>query len=240
MDITLADVLTLGGAVGAAAIITGLIEVLKKPFKIIVARSWEQALALLFSLILVTAAFLDQGRYTLPDAFLAFVAWLTIAKLATGIYDEVTRAPSALIAPATAIGLALVLSLVLAAPVLARANASISGPDGARFGESAGVTFDDGKAKVDPFAWWALVTCFANGSTELGPQFDERGRRAVYSEYLHLGDQAGFPVNDDEMTFGPTSSWSGGGADCVVELIAYDGNGRFVGPYASDGFEVAP
>ena len=41
------------------------------------------------------------------------------------------------------------------------------------------------------------------------------------------------------MTFGPTPSWSGGGSECTVTLLAYDGNGRFV-PYASDDFAVLP
>lgn len=116
-------------------------------------------------------------------------------------------------------------SLILAAaasiPVAARAGASITGPDGAHFGESAGVTFE-GPARVDAFRWWARVDC-----------------EAGYAEYLHLGEQAGAPWNDNLATFGPTPSWSAGGSECSVTLLAYDGNGRFV-PYATDTFEVLP
>lgn len=100
MDIALADVLTLTGAVASAGLVTGLVEVLKRTLPIIAARSWEQALALAFSLALVVLAFVDQHAYTLDAAFGAFVAWLAIAKLASGIFDEVTRAPGSFSEPA--------------------------------------------------------------------------------------------------------------------------------------------
>lgn len=127
------------------------------------------------------------------------------------------------------------LALLIASPVSARAQASIAGPDGASFGESAGVTFDAGKAKVDPDNWWARVDCYLNDST-IGASSFESG--LVYAEYLYLGSRT-YVVNDELMTFGPTVSWSGGGADCTVELLAYDGNGGFRS-YATDSFEVLP
>jgi hypothetical protein len=130
----------------------------------------------------------------------------------------------------------LALALLIASPVSARANASIQGPDGAHFGETHGVTFEPAKAKVDPFRWWAKVECFANETT-YGQSILDNG--LVYAEYLHLGDQEGFPINDDEMTLGPTLSWVDGGADCTVTLLANDGNGGFRS-YATDGFEVLP
>ena len=99
MDIQLADVLTITGAVAAAGLITTLVEVLKRSIKVIGARSWEQALALVFSMILVTLAFVDHHVYALDAAFGAFVAWLAIAKLSSGIHDEVTRAPGAFSGP---------------------------------------------------------------------------------------------------------------------------------------------
>lgn len=100
MEITLADVLTLTGAVASAALVTSLVEVLKRTLPVIVARSWEQALALTFSMVLVVLAFVDQHTWTLDAAFAAFVAWLAIAKLASGLYDEVTRAPGSFTEPA--------------------------------------------------------------------------------------------------------------------------------------------
>lgn len=132
----------------------------------------------------------------------------------------------------------LALALIVASPVSARANASITGPDGFHFGETAGVTFDAGNAKVDPFDWWARVDCYRNDTTVTG-YWDPALGEVVYAEMLHLGDQAGYPVNDNLMTFGPTQSWSGGGADCTVTLLRYDGNGRFF-PFATDDFEVLP
>lgn len=97
MEITLADVLTLQGAVTAAALVTGFVEVLKRipALSVIGARGWEQAIALAGSLILVILAFYDARVWTLDAAFWAYVCWLAIAKLATGIHDEVTRAPGA-------------------------------------------------------------------------------------------------------------------------------------------------
>lgn len=110
---------------------------------------------------------------------------------------------------------------------MSRAKTSITGPDSAHFGETHGVQFDPGIAKVDPFDWWAIVECSQSGTV-------------VYREFLHLGEQAGYPINDNLATFGPTPSWSSGGASCSVQLVAYDGNGRFSKPYAEDAFDVAP
>lgn len=99
MEITLADVLTLGGAAASAALVTGLVQVIKKVLPIVEVREWEQALALTASLVLVVLAFVDQATYTLNAGFLAFVAWLMIAKLSMGIYDEVTRQPGSVSGP---------------------------------------------------------------------------------------------------------------------------------------------
>ena len=96
MDIQLADILTIGGAVAAAGLVSGLVELLKRTFAVVAARSWERPLALLFSLLLVVLAFVDQGVFELAAAFTAFVAWLAIAKLATGIYDEIAQKPGAI------------------------------------------------------------------------------------------------------------------------------------------------
>lgn len=89
----LASVLTIPGAAMAAATITGTIEVLKTTFTVIATRHLEQEIALLLSMILVIFAALDAHVTTLPGAFTVFLAWLAIAKIATGIHDEVTAAP---------------------------------------------------------------------------------------------------------------------------------------------------
>jgi hypothetical protein len=95
MGLTLAIVLTTGGAVIAAGLITGVVEILKKVVPIIGARSWEARLAFVLSLVLVVLAFASLGEPTPDGAFLAFLAWYGIARLALGIHDDVTSARSA-------------------------------------------------------------------------------------------------------------------------------------------------
>lgn len=95
----LRDVLTITGAVAAAAIITGTIQVLKSVIKVIAVNHWEQALALGLSALLVILAFADQATFTLPAGFEAFLAWLAIAKGATSIYDELAQKPGAFTSP---------------------------------------------------------------------------------------------------------------------------------------------
>ena len=99
MNLQLSDVLTVAGAVGTAGLITGLVEVLKKLLPIIGERKLEPAAAIIASAVLVVGAFVDQHTYTLDAAFVAFIAWLAIAKLATGIHDEITAAPTAIFNP---------------------------------------------------------------------------------------------------------------------------------------------
>ena len=94
MDLTLATVLTAGGAVAAAALITGLIEILKRLLPVIGTRSLEPAFAFGLSLILVVVAFADSGVRTLDGAFLAFLGWYGIATISMGIHDQVTSVRS--------------------------------------------------------------------------------------------------------------------------------------------------
>lgn len=90
----LADILTVAGVAGSAAVVTGLIQLLKTVFKQI-DNGLEQPLALVASAVLVVLAIIDSNVFTLPQLFTGFLAWLSIAKLATGIYDEVTQQPGA-------------------------------------------------------------------------------------------------------------------------------------------------
>ena len=94
MDLTLDTVLTAGGAVAAAALITGLIEIVKKLLPIIGARRWEPWLAFVFSLILVVLAFASSAVQTLETGFWAFLAWYGIATISMGIHDQVTSVRS--------------------------------------------------------------------------------------------------------------------------------------------------
>ena len=85
----LSDVLSVEGVAASAAIVTGLIQLLKTAFPKLDA-GYEGPAALVLSLVLVVLAFVDQNTFTLEAGFVAFIAWLSIAKLATGIYDEVS------------------------------------------------------------------------------------------------------------------------------------------------------
>lgn len=89
----LAVVLTAAGAAGAAALVTTLIQLLKGTP--IPTDGNEKLLALVFSAIITLLAVISVGVFTLPALFAGFVAWLAIAKLSTGIYDEVARKPGA-------------------------------------------------------------------------------------------------------------------------------------------------
>lgn len=92
MELQLADILTIPGAAGAAAVVTLAIQLFKTVVPALDA-GYEKAAALLLSAVLVVLATVDQGVYDLPTLFVSFLAFLGIAKLATGIYDEVTQQP---------------------------------------------------------------------------------------------------------------------------------------------------
>ena len=97
MTLHLADILTVAGAVGSAALITGLIALLKnlgRPGAWIDAGN-EPIVAFLLSAILVVVAFVDVGTRTPEGAFTAFLAWYAIATIAMGVHDQVaTRGAS--------------------------------------------------------------------------------------------------------------------------------------------------
>lgn len=85
----LSSVLTIEGVAASAALVTGLIQLIKTALPKVDA-GYEGIAALVLSALLVIVAFIDQNTFTLQAGFVAFVAWLSIAKLATGIYDEVS------------------------------------------------------------------------------------------------------------------------------------------------------
>lgn len=93
MELTLAAVLTVAGAVTSAAFITGLIAVLKNLRGIgpILDAENEPTAAALLSGILVVAAYLAYGERTPEGAFAAMFAWYAIARLAMGIHDDVAN-----------------------------------------------------------------------------------------------------------------------------------------------------
>ncbi len=99
MDLTLASVLTAAGAVSAAALVSGIVEILKRVLPVIGRRQLEPVLAFAFSGALVVAAWSASGDRTAESAFAALLAWYGIARVAMGIHDDVTGAPSGINAP---------------------------------------------------------------------------------------------------------------------------------------------
>lgn len=101
MTLHLADVLTVAGAVASAALITGLIAMLKNLRGL---GAWLEAgnepiTAFVLSALLVVVAFLDVGTRTVDGAFVAFLAWYAIARLAMGIHDDVASRGATLVDP---------------------------------------------------------------------------------------------------------------------------------------------
>ena len=93
-DLTLAVVLTAAGATASAALITGLIAILKQ---LVVIGPWirtdrEPTLAFILSAVLVTVAVLSVGTFTPTALFAAFLAWFGIAQIAMGVHDTVKSA----------------------------------------------------------------------------------------------------------------------------------------------------
>lgn len=98
--------------------------------------------------------------------------------------------------------------LILASPVLAKGKASITPGDGPfHFGESysreAVIASWNARGNAPDGGYWARIDCYQTS--------------VVYAQYNSLSrdTQTGF-------TFGPTPSWSGGGADCQLSLLRLD------------------
>ena len=93
-DLTFAVVLTAAGATASAALITGLIAILKQ---LVVIGPWIQAdreptIAFVLSAVLVTLAVMSVGLFTPEALFAAFLAWFGIAQIAMGLHDTVKSA----------------------------------------------------------------------------------------------------------------------------------------------------
>ena len=110
IDLTLAAILTPGGAVAGAALITGLIAILKSLNGVgQYLTGNEPTVAFALSAILVMLAFWQAGPFTPAGAFGAFLAWFGIAQIAMGVHDTIKSVtapkdvtPPLAIAPPTA------------------------------------------------------------------------------------------------------------------------------------------
>src|SRR5262245_24692039 len=128
--------------------------------------------------------------------------------------------------------------------VTGRGGASITAGDGPfSFAESVTtaelVTAWTPKNSQRDGAYWARADCFAIASTVVFVLDDAGNPQAVavepgslvYAQYADLTP----PITQSGFTFGPTPSWSGGGADCTVRLYAIE-NGAFGKALATDSF----
>lgn len=93
-DLTFAVVLTAAGATASAALITGMIAILKQ---LMVVGPWIQAdreptIAFVLSAVLVTVAVVSVGVFTPAALFAAFLAWFGIAQIAMGVHDTLKSA----------------------------------------------------------------------------------------------------------------------------------------------------
>lgn len=100
--LTLALVLTAGGAVAASAIITGLVQLLKQLGNFLDGR--ERLTAFLLSAILVIVAMAagvqDKSlTITFQSVFAAFLAWYGIARLSMAVYADATKEANGLRGP---------------------------------------------------------------------------------------------------------------------------------------------
>lgn len=97
MDLTLVAILTTAGSVTAAALITGVIGVLKNLPQIgpIIDADREPLLAFVLSALLVVLAVINavsQGAtLTLEFGLSAFLAWYGIARIAMGVHTDIAK-----------------------------------------------------------------------------------------------------------------------------------------------------
>ena len=111
------------------------------------------------------------------------------------------------------------LALLIASPVAAKA--SITAPDGLAFGDTFTVEFTAPNHYNGGL--WARGECHnADG--------------IAWVQYVNLDDTS---TQDGPFVLGPTPSWSGGGAECRVDLLVLNGY-RADRVLASDDFEVRP
>jgi hypothetical protein len=102
-SVSLALVLTAAGAVGASALVTGLVQLVKTLFpKLTAGRSRVMAFALSYLLVAVAVAEAFQSNalsVSIPALFGAFVAGYGIARLSIANFADVVSEPNSLTGP---------------------------------------------------------------------------------------------------------------------------------------------
>ena len=84
--ITLASILTIPGALGAALVVTLLTEIIKNAWPTIDARFSGALIATALTVALYAFAYLAVGIHTAEGFFAAFLAWITATLSSIGIH----------------------------------------------------------------------------------------------------------------------------------------------------------
>jgi len=97
--LTLAIILTAGGAVAASALVTGLVQLFKQLGTLLDGR--ERLVAFVLSALLVIVAFAAGVQDTsltisVQSVFAAFLAWYGVARLSMANYADVTKEANSL------------------------------------------------------------------------------------------------------------------------------------------------
>ncbi len=99
--LTLALILTAAGATAAAALVTGLVQLLKTVWPGTISGVWQLRSAFVIAALIVGAAYvsaIQAGSLTvsLESVFAIVLAWFAVARLAKSIFDDATAAPGSL------------------------------------------------------------------------------------------------------------------------------------------------
>ncbi len=103
-NLTLALLLTAAGAIAGAALVTGLVQLLKTIWPGELAGVWQIRAAFLIAALLTVAAYasgVQSGSITISfeSLFAGLLAWYAIARLSKSIYDDAVAAPGSLRGP---------------------------------------------------------------------------------------------------------------------------------------------
>ena len=98
-DLTLALVLTAAGATLSSALITGVVEIIKRLIPSISTLQTRWAAFILSALLVAVAYFATVSQQNAVTAFAAFVAWYGIARLSLANHDDATAQVNSLRGP---------------------------------------------------------------------------------------------------------------------------------------------
>ncbi len=91
MNLTLATLLEVAGIAAGAAFTTTIVQLLKSVFSVIDSRVSGALLAFVITAVLYVLAGLSTGAASLDAWFAVFVAWVTCATAAVGVYSTLTH-----------------------------------------------------------------------------------------------------------------------------------------------------